>query len=107
MWNKNFDFTHTLRDYGFGHLGLTDLGRNWSAIPNRDRPPAQFQGHFHKGKLAITSACNVHDKISVKFQVGGAASIATGNLVGRLDKKGDHEGLLMALHQSMHNTSHT
>eukprot|EP00957_Ditylum_brightwellii_P081237 6179606-Ditylum_brightwellii.AAC.1 len=62
-----------MRDYGFSHLGLADLGRNWSLIPDEDRPPMRFRGHFDQGKLAFTAANNIHDKISGKYQVGGTA----------------------------------
>eukprot|EP00957_Ditylum_brightwellii_P117215 8939045-Ditylum_brightwellii.AAC.1 len=55
---------------------------------DKDRPLARFRGHFHRGKLAMTTVHNIHDKISGKYQVGGTVSITMGNLVGRLDRKG-------------------
>eukprot|EP00957_Ditylum_brightwellii_P183482 13976268-Ditylum_brightwellii.AAC.2 len=72
-------------------MGLADLGRNWFLINDEDRPPARFRGHFHQGKLAITTAHNTHDKISGKYQVGGTASITTGNLDGKLNRKGGRD----------------
>eukprot|EP00957_Ditylum_brightwellii_P005140 391467-Ditylum_brightwellii.AAC.1 len=72
-------------------MWLADLGRNWSLINDEDRPLARFRGHFHQGELAITTAHNTHDKILGKYQVGGTASITTGNLVGKLDGKGGQD----------------
>eukprot|EP00957_Ditylum_brightwellii_P151455 11533858-Ditylum_brightwellii.AAC.1 len=80
MWSKKIELTYTTREYGFGHLGLSDVGRNWGFMDGEDRPPACFRGHFHTGKLAMTTSHNTHDKISGKYQVGGTASITTGNL---------------------------
>eukprot|EP00957_Ditylum_brightwellii_P186088 14168030-Ditylum_brightwellii.AAC.1 len=39
----------------------------------------------------MTTAHNIHDKILGKYQVGGTASITTGTLVGRLDRKGGRD----------------
>eukprot|EP00957_Ditylum_brightwellii_P035492 2690768-Ditylum_brightwellii.AAC.1 len=80
-----------MRDYGFGHLDLSDVGRNWGCMDNDDRPLACFRCHSHRGKLAMTTAHNIHDKISGKYQVGGTASITMGNMVGRLDRKGSRD----------------
>eukprot|EP00957_Ditylum_brightwellii_P087088 6628390-Ditylum_brightwellii.AAC.1 len=60
-------------------------------MDDKDRTLACFRGHFHRGKLAMTTSRNIHDKISGKYQVGGAASITMGNLVGRLDGKGGRD----------------
>eukprot|EP00957_Ditylum_brightwellii_P186769 14221649-Ditylum_brightwellii.AAC.1 len=86
-----FELTNTMREYGFGHLGLLEVGRNWGRMDDEDRPPACFRGHFHRGKLAMTTAHNIHDKILGKYQMQGTASITTGNLVGRLDRKGGRD----------------
>eukprot|EP00957_Ditylum_brightwellii_P172700 13147175-Ditylum_brightwellii.AAC.1 len=51
----------------------------------------QFRGHFDQGKLAFTVANSIHYKISGKYQVGGTASITTGNFVGRMDGKGGRD----------------
>eukprot|EP00957_Ditylum_brightwellii_P080724 6139142-Ditylum_brightwellii.AAC.1 len=60
-------------------------------MDDKDRPPACFRRHFHRGKLAMTTAYKIHDKIWGKYQVGGTASITAGNLVGRLDRKGGRD----------------
>eukprot|EP00957_Ditylum_brightwellii_P079385 6035764-Ditylum_brightwellii.AAC.1 len=67
------------------------MRRKWSIIPEESKPPTIFKGHFHKCELTITTAHNVHNKISGKFQLEGTASITTGNIVGRLDGKGGRD----------------
>eukprot|EP00957_Ditylum_brightwellii_P122637 9352606-Ditylum_brightwellii.AAC.1 len=66
-----------MRDYGFGHLGLLKVSQNWGCMDEEDRLLVCFRGHFYKGKLAMTTAHNIHDKILGKYQVGGTASITT------------------------------
>eukprot|EP00957_Ditylum_brightwellii_P117936 8995801-Ditylum_brightwellii.AAC.1 len=71
--SKNFDLTNLLGDYRFDHLGLSELNLNLRVLPNEDQIPVRFRENFPAGKLAITEANNIQDKISGNHQYGGTA----------------------------------
>ena len=64
-------------------LGLAETGRHCTYLQEDNKMPQQFRGHFMSHQLDSTVAYNKHDMISVSYQFGGTASLATGNLLGR------------------------
>jgi hypothetical protein len=88
---KNFDLSNLIREYNFGHIGLVEPNQNWYLLQEEDRLRESFCGHFNRGQFTFTSAHNIHDKTSGKYQIGGTVSITTGNLIGRLDGPGGRD----------------
>ena len=48
---NNLDLTHLMIDKKFDQLGLTETGRNWTSIPDNEKIPHRFCGHFMTQKL--------------------------------------------------------
>ena len=58
-----FDLKNIISDIRFNHTGL----EHWPSIPDDDRTPQRFRGHFISKKLDILMACNDHDTLSRTF----------------------------------------
>ena len=68
-----------MTDLQMDHIGLAETGRHWPSLKEDDRIPHRFRGHFMSHRLDSTVAYNKHDLLSVSYQFGGTASLATGN----------------------------
>ena len=72
-----------MNDKKFDHTRLSDTVRHWPSLPEDDRIPQRFRGHFMSHKLDATTVYNFHDSLSGTYRHGGISILATGNLIWR------------------------
>ena len=80
---KNFDLTNMMLEKVFEYIGLADTGQHWPSLPDEDKIPQRFKGHFISQLFDSTNSYNRYDTLSGSYQYGGTLSLSAGNLMGR------------------------
>ena len=68
---------------GFDNIGLVDTVRHFPSLPDEDKIPQRFIGHFISQQLYSTTSYKWNDTLSGSYQYGGTLSLSTINHIGR------------------------
>ena len=56
-----------MNDNKFDHIGLADTRSNYTYLPEEDRIPQRFLGHFMSQKLDSMTVLNCHDYLPFPY----------------------------------------